>query len=129
MSAIHDAGMAFGLASAQAMIAPVEVPAITSTMVASGRPVRCSISASTSAGISPRMPPPSMASAFMPAKLASRPVLAEQARQQFAQWRLAALPPRLRRNGLDYYYLSVWPGFEQLAPPGALSPRGAPPGG
>src|ERR1700742_3965822 len=118
--------MACGLASAQAIIAPVDVPATTSTIEAIARPVRRSISASTSAGISPRMPPPSMASAFMAAKLASRPVLAERAGQQFARWRLAALPPRLRRNGLDYYYLSVWPGLEQLAPLAELPPRRAP---
>ena len=46
------------------MIPPVEVPAMTSTIVVIARPVRRSISASTSAGISPRMPPPSTASAF-----------------------------------------------------------------
>jgi hypothetical protein len=46
------------------MIPPVDVPAIRSTMLAIPRPVRRSISASTSAGISPRMPPPSIASAF-----------------------------------------------------------------
>ncbi len=51
------------------MIPPVEVPAIRSTIVAIGRPVRASISASTSAGISPRMPPPSIASAFTGAQL------------------------------------------------------------
>ena len=50
--------------SAQAMIAPVEVPATRSNISAAGRPVRCSISSSTSAGISPRMPPPSIASSF-----------------------------------------------------------------
>jgi oxygen-independent coproporphyrinogen III oxidase len=67
-----------------------------------------------------------MASAFMAAKLASRPVLAERARQQYARWELAALPARLRRNGLDHYYLSVWPGLEQLAPLAELPPRRAP---
>ena len=45
---------------------PVEVPAMRSTISAIRRPVRRSISASTSAGIRPRMPPPSMQSTFMP---------------------------------------------------------------
>jgi hypothetical protein len=54
------------------MMPPVEVPAIRSTIVAIGRPVRASISASTSAGISPRMPPPSIASAFTRARLPPR---------------------------------------------------------
>src|SRR3954454_3337431 len=52
-------------ASAQARIPPVEVPAIRSNISAVRRPVRRSISASTSAGISPRMPPPSIESTFM----------------------------------------------------------------
>src|SRR4051812_13698897 len=46
------------------MMPPVDVPAITSTIDAIGRPVRRSISARTSAGINPRIPPPSIASAF-----------------------------------------------------------------
>src|SRR5687767_1648677 len=43
------------------MIAPVDVPATRSNSSPAGRPQRRSISASTRAGISPRMPPPSMA--------------------------------------------------------------------
>src|SRR3954452_1322976 len=68
-SAIREAAIGLGRASAQVMIPPVEVPAIRSTIVAIGRPVRFSISASTSAGISPRIPPPSIASAFTRARL------------------------------------------------------------
>ena len=41
---------------------PVDVPAIRSNSSNARFPDRCSISASTSAGISPRMPPPSMLS-------------------------------------------------------------------
>src|SRR3954470_1398478 len=52
-------------ASAQARIPPVEVPAIRSNISAVRRPVRRSISASTSAGIRPRIPPPSIESTFM----------------------------------------------------------------
>src|SRR3954453_1913862 len=52
-------------ASAQARIPPVEVPAIRSNISAVRRPVRRSISASTSAGTRPRIPPPSIESTFM----------------------------------------------------------------
>jgi len=37
-----------------------------------------------------------------------------EARRLFAAWNLDALPAYLRRNGEDYYYLSVWPGLTQL---------------
>src|SRR3954471_13922903 len=57
--------MGCGRVSPHARIAPVEVPATRSKRLEVGRPVRCSISVSTSAGISPRMPPPSMAKTFM----------------------------------------------------------------
>jgi oxygen-independent coproporphyrinogen III oxidase len=42
-------------------------------------------------------------------------------------WSLAALPPHLKRNSLDYYYLSVWPGLRALDPieSVALPPRPA----
>ena len=49
----------------QARMPPVEVPAIRSNSSAVGRPVRRSISASTRAGIRPRMPPPSIERTFM----------------------------------------------------------------
>src|SRR4051794_31215888 len=61
MPAICAAGTGSGLASAQARMPPVEVPAIRSVRSAMRRPVRRSTSASTSAGISPRIPPPSIA--------------------------------------------------------------------
>src|SRR3954469_5155174 len=72
-----------GRASAGARIAPVEVPAIRSNISAVRRPVRRSISASTSAGIRPRIPPPSIASTFM-----AGPKTRE--------------PPDLRRTGLRH---------------------------
>ena len=53
-----------GRVSPQARIPPVDVPATRSTISAIRRPVRRSISASTSAGIRPRMPPPSMQRTF-----------------------------------------------------------------
>src|SRR3954454_16769113 len=61
MPAIWAAGSGSGLASAQARIPPVEVPAMRSVSSATRRPVRRSTSASTSAGIRPRIPPPSIA--------------------------------------------------------------------
>ncbi len=55
-------GSASGAHRAQARMPPVEVPAIRSNSSQTRFPERCSISASTSAGISPRIPPPSMLS-------------------------------------------------------------------
>src|SRR5215210_4331833 len=73
---------------------PVEVPAIRSKRSAVGRPVRRSISASTRAGIRPRMPPPSIASTFTGAKTRDPPDLrAARVRQAAATMRL--LPKRL----------------------------------
>jgi oxygen-independent coproporphyrinogen-3 oxidase len=48
-----------------------------------------------------------------------------QARELFRQWDVAGLPPYLRRNSLDHYYLSVWPGLRHLQPVAglALPPR------
>lgn len=37
------------------------------------------------------------------------------AEEQHAQWELDSLPRYLRRNALDYYYLSIWPGLRYLA--------------
>src|SRR5919202_303511 len=53
---------ASGRVSAHARIAPVEVPATRSNSSAVLRPVRRSTSASTRAGMMPRIPPPSIAS-------------------------------------------------------------------
>lgn len=39
-----------------------------------------------------------------------------RARERYREWELAALPPYLRRNALDYYYLSIWPGLRHLQP-------------
>lgn len=47
--------------------------------------------------------------------------LSQRARERFADWRLDELPPCLRRNGLDYYYLSVWPGLRQLSAAASLA--------
>jgi oxygen-independent coproporphyrinogen III oxidase len=38
----------------------------------------------------------------------------------FAEWDIEALPSQFRRNNLDYYYLSVWPGLADLRPAGEL---------
>src|SRR4051794_12481864 len=55
------------------MIPPVDVPAIRAKLRPIGRPVRGPVSAGTSAGIRPRMPPPSMASTrIVPAGYAAR---------------------------------------------------------
>src|SRR5215210_6633414 len=78
----------------QARMPPVEVPAIRSKRSAVGRPVRRSISASTRAGIRPRMPPPSIASTFTGAKTRDPPDLrAARVRQAAATMR--PLPKRL----------------------------------
>jgi coproporphyrinogen III oxidase-like Fe-S oxidoreductase len=42
--------------------------------------------------------------------------IASRAQQRYREWDLDALPAHLRRNSLDYYYLSVWPGLRQLEP-------------
>jgi oxygen-independent coproporphyrinogen-3 oxidase len=52
------------------------------------------------------------------------PWLAETARRAdelFREWDVDLLPANLRRNSLDYYYLSVWPGLPQLSPAGELN--------
>jgi len=41
---------------------------------------------------------------------------ARLAREKVKSWSLDALPRHLRRNSLDYYYLSVWPGLSALEP-------------
>src|SRR5918992_2406290 len=71
-----------GRVSPQARIPPVDVPATRSTSSAVRRRVRRSISASTSAGISPRMPPPSMQSTFTGGE------------SSFPAYRLGAMTPR-----------------------------------
>jgi hypothetical protein len=48
------------MVSAQARMPPVDVPAIRSKVSATGLPVSRSSSASTIAGMIPRIPPPSM---------------------------------------------------------------------
>src|SRR5215210_6047940 len=73
---------------------PVEVPAIRSKRSAVGRPVRRSISASTRAGIRPRMPPPSIASTFTGAKTRDPPDL-RAARVRQAAVTMTHLPKRL----------------------------------
>jgi oxygen-independent coproporphyrinogen III oxidase len=40
----------------------------------------------------------------------------ERARELYREWNMAGLPAHLRRNSLDYYYLSVWPGLQKLQP-------------
>ena len=44
-----------------------------------------------------------------------------RARELYRDWDIAGLPPHLRRNGLDYYYLSVWPGLRHLRPAAQLT--------
>jgi oxygen-independent coproporphyrinogen-3 oxidase len=39
-----------------------------------------------------------------------------RARELYRDWDVAGLPPHLRRNSLDHYYLSVWPGLRHLQP-------------
>ncbi len=56
----RGAPVVFGMVRPRARIPPVDVPATRSKRCAVGRPVRRSISASTMAGMIPRMPPPSM---------------------------------------------------------------------
>jgi hypothetical protein len=53
-----------GTVTPSAMIAPVEVPAIRSNSSHAGRSLRRSISARTSAGMIPRIPPPSIERIF-----------------------------------------------------------------
>jgi oxygen-independent coproporphyrinogen III oxidase len=45
--------------------------------------------------------------------------IADLARRRYVEWDLDALPKHLRRNSLDYYYLSVWPGLRSLEPASA----------
>jgi oxygen-independent coproporphyrinogen-3 oxidase len=55
--------------------------------------------------------------------------LAETARRAdelFWEWDVDRLPAHLRRNSLDYYYLSVWPGLSQLSPAAELALPGRP---
>ncbi len=40
----------------------------------------------------------------------------DRARELYREWEMDALPAHLRRNSLDYYYLSVWPGLHKLQP-------------
>lgn len=49
----------------------------------------------------------------MPPRVAE---LVAQAEQLLREWDVAALPEHLRRNSLDHYYLSVWPGLASLEP-------------
>ncbi len=39
-----------------------------------------------------------------------------RAQQLLREWEVDALPDHLRRNSLDHYYLSVWPGLADLDP-------------
>jgi oxygen-independent coproporphyrinogen III oxidase len=45
----------------------------------------------------------------------------EAAGELFREWDVESLPAHLRRNSLDYYYLSVWPGGADLGPASQLS--------
>ncbi len=40
--------------------------------------------------------------------------IADAAGRKLRQWDIEGLPSQLRRNSLDYYYLSVWPGLAAL---------------
>lgn len=42
--------------------------------------------------------------------------IADLASQRFQEWDVDSLPRHLRRNSIDYYYLSVWPGLANLDP-------------
>jgi oxygen-independent coproporphyrinogen III oxidase len=42
--------------------------------------------------------------------------VASRSQSLFNEWQLNDLPSGLRRNNLDYYYLSVWPGLQDLEP-------------
>jgi oxygen-independent coproporphyrinogen-3 oxidase len=53
---------------------------------------------------------------------ARAPGIAAEAERRVEELGLADLPPRLRRNSRDYYYLSVWPGLLQLGRPPAEIP-------
>jgi hypothetical protein len=59
---LRAAGIASGRGSTQARTAPLDVPATRWKRPAIGRRLRRSISATTNAGINPRIPPPSIAS-------------------------------------------------------------------
>lgn len=53
--------------------------------------------------------------------------IASQAQALFDAWKLDALPGHLKRNALDYYYLSVWPGLLELDKADGLTLPGRPP--
>jgi coproporphyrinogen III oxidase-like Fe-S oxidoreductase len=42
--------------------------------------------------------------------------IVDEATRLYYEWGLNVLPEGLRRNSLDYYYLSVWPGLGDLSP-------------
>jgi oxygen-independent coproporphyrinogen-3 oxidase len=50
-----------------------------------------------------------------------------RARELYQDWDVTGLPVYLRRNSLDYYYLSVWPGLRHLHPAAGLDLPGRPP--
>ena len=87
----------------QARMPPVEVPAIRSNSSAVGRPVRRSISASTRAGIRPRMPPPSIERTFTAGKTrdsrAPRP--RPQLRDAGAQLAVGPVDQQHQHRGVD----------------------------
>ncbi len=49
-----------------------------------------------------------------PENAAWRTGIADLAGRRLREWDIEGLPPQLRRNSLDYYYLSVWPGLAAL---------------
>jgi oxygen-independent coproporphyrinogen-3 oxidase len=53
--------------------------------------------------------------------------LVTRARELYREWDMARLPAYLRRNSLDYYYLSVWPGLRHLQPVAELALPARPP--
>lgn len=56
-----------------------------------------------------------------------RDKIVARARELYREWDLAGLPEPFRRNGLDYYYLSVWPGLRHLQPAAELTLPERPP--
>src|SRR5215210_707287 len=106
---------------------PVDVPAIRSNSSAVRRPVRRSISASTTAGISPRMPPPSIARILTGPDPSAAGDAPERRPRTNVRWTMDCAPrhaahpgPAERVNPLD----------AASPPPLAASRRGAPtPGG
>src|ERR1700710_566033 len=101
---------------------PVEVPAMRSNSSAVRRPVRRSISASTRAGMRPRMPPPSMQRTFTAAKTRDPPDL-QATRLRQAAATMTYLPKRfLLLASLACAVVVAQPAAAQVQPAGTGEP-------